>query len=184
MNRQFIASSMWRGQYVICPYTSSSYYASTLERNFELSNDTERRKAIWADIVELVQSGEVWLLPHRLGILQGDTMSSTTGSGRATKPMAAQLKASFTKVEDSPYKVNKPYEVQTGLWKVDGSQILYYGSLGITGASGRVERDNGDLLIVRTTDWKRLEVFVFRGLAGVDKQLDHLPAVVSFVKDL
>ena len=63
-------------------------------------------------------------------------------------------------------------------------QILYYGSLGITGASGRVERDNGDLLIVRTTDWKRLEVFVFRGLAGVDKQLDHLPAVVSFVKDL
>ena len=184
MNRQFIASSMWRGQYVCSPYTSSSYYASSLERNFELANDTERRRAIKEEVAGLVESGEEWLLPHRLGILQGDSMASTSGSGRARKPMEAQLKASFTKVEKSPYKVNKPFEVQTGLWKVDGTQVLFYGSLGITGASGRVERDNGDLLIIRTTDWKRLEIFIFRGLAGVDKQLDYLPEVVSFLKGL
>ena len=166
------------------PYTSSSYYASTLERNFELSNESDRRKAMRTDIAGLVESGEEWLLPHRLGILRGDSMTSTSGSGRAIKPMEAQLKASFTKVEASPYKTNKPFEVHTGLWKVDGTQVLYYGSLGITGASGRVERDNGDLVIIRTTDWKRLEVFIFRGLAGVDKQLDYLPEVVEFVKGL
>ena len=169
---------------MVSPYTSSSYYATTLERNFELSNDSERRKAMRLDIAGLVESGEEWLLPHRLGILRGDSMASTSGSGRATKPMEAQLKASFTKVEESPYKANKPFEVQTGLWKVDGTQVLFYGSLGITGASGRVERDNGDLVIIRTTDWKRLEIFIFRGLAGVSKQLDYLPEVVAFVKGI
>lgn len=184
MNRQFLQAVLWRGQYVVSPYTSSSYYASSLERNFELANDAQRRKAMKVDIAGLVQSGEEWLLPHRVGILQGDSMASTSGSGRARQPMSAQLKASFTKVEESPYKIHKPYEVQTGLWKVGGTQSLYYGSLGISGASGRVERDNGDLLIIRTSDWKRLEIFIFRGLAGVDKQLDYLPEVVAFVKGL
>ena len=175
---------MWRGQYMVSPYTSSSYYASTLERNFELSNESERRRAMKEDIAGLVLSGEEWLLPHRLGILQGASMASTSCSGRATKPMEAQLKAAFTRVEESPYKVSKPYEVQTGLWRVEGTQSLYYGSLGISGTNGRIERDNGDLLIIRTTDWKRLEVFIFRGLAGVDKQLDYLPEVVAFVRGL
>lgn len=184
MNKQFIASSMWRGQYVVSPYTSSSYYASTLERNFELSNNSERRKVMSMDIAGLVESGEEWLLPHRIGLLQGDSMTHTSGCGRATNPMVAQLKANFTKIEESPYKVNKPFEVQTGLWKVDGTQVLYYGSLGITGVSGRVERDNGDLVIIRTNDWKRVEIFIFRGLAGVSKQLDYLPEVVDFVRGL
>lgn len=184
MNRHFIASSMWKGQYVVSPYTSSSYYATTLEGHFELTNKSEREKAIRLNVAGLVQSGEEWLLPHRLGILRGDSMAHTSGSGRATNPMEAQLKASFTKVEESPYKANKPFEVHTGLWKVDGTQVLYYGSLGITGVSGRVERDNGDLVIIRTTDWKRLEIFIFRGLAGVSKQLDYLPEVVAFVRDL
>lgn len=184
MNRQFIKSSMWVGQYVLSPYTSSSYYAATLERNFDLANESERRRAMKEDIEGMVQSGEEWLLPHRLGILQGTSMASTSGSGRASKPMEAQLKASFTKAEESPYKVHKPYEVQTGLWRVEGTQSLFYGSLGITGDCGRVDRDNGDLVIVRTTDWKRLEIFIFRGLAGVDKQLDYLPEAVAFVKGL
>ncbi|MCR4864879.1 MAG: hypothetical protein K5850_06965 [Bacteroidales bacterium] len=184
MNKSFLEANMWRGEYVISPYTSSSFYATSLEGIFELVNDSERRKAVKGAVEGLVMSGEVWLLPHRLGILQGDSMASTSGSGRARTPMIAQLKASFTKAERSPYKVNKPYEVQTGIWKVEGSQSLYYGSLGISGASGRVERDNGDLLIIRTTDWKRLEIFIFRGLAGWDKQLDYLPSIVSFVKGL
>ena len=172
---------MWRGQYVCSPYTSSSFYAASLERNFELADDTERRRAIKEEVARLVASGEVWLLPHRLGILQGDSMASTSGCGRARKPMSAQLKASFTKVEDSPYKLHKPYQMQTGLWQVEGTQSLYYGSLGVTGAGGRVTRDNGDLMIIRTTDWRRLEIFIFKGLAGVDRQLDYLPEVVDFV---
>lgn len=184
MNDKFIRATMWRGEYVISPYTSSSYYTTSLEGFFELVNDSERRRAIKEAVVNLVQSGEVWILPHRLGILQGESMASTSVSGRARIPMFAQLKATFTKVERSPYKVNKPYEVQTGIWRVEGSQSLYYGSLGISGASGRVERDNGDLMIIRTTDWRRLEIFIFRGLAGLDKQLDYLPSIVSFVKGL
>lgn len=184
MNRQFIESVCWRGVYEVSPYTKSSYYASSLVRNFDLANDSERRKAMKESIRDLVASGEVWLLPHRIGVLVGDQMASVSGSGRASNPMDAQLKASFTKVEDSPYKQFKPYEVQTGLWRCVGERSLFYGSLGVTGSGGRVERDNGDLLLVRTTDWKRLEVFIFKGLAGVNKQLDCLPEVVEFVKGL
>ena len=184
MNNNFIQASMWRTAYIVSPYTSSSYYDSSLERNFELANEFERRKAIREDIAGLVKSGAEHLLPFRIGVLKGASMVSTNGSGRARKPMDAQLKASFTKVENSPYKQYKPYEVQTGLWKVDGTQSYYYGSLGISGANGKVERDNSDLLIIRTTDWRRLEIFIFKGLAGVNKQLDCLPEVLAFLKGL
>ena len=169
---------------MLSPYTNASYYATSLERNFELSNESARRKAMKEDISGLVKGGEEWLLPHRVGILKGASMASVSGSGRAKKPLDAQLKGSFTKVEDSPYKLNKPYEVQTGLWRVEGERCLYYGSLGITGINGKVERDNGDLIIIRTSDWQRVEIFIFKGLAGVNKQLDYLPEVVAFVKGL
>ena len=174
MNQNFIKSSMWRGCYVLSPFTSASYYATSLERNFELANESERRKAMKEDIAGLVKGGESWLLPHRIGILQGASMASVSGSGRARNPLDAQLKGTFTRVEESPYKQNKPFEVQTGLWRVQGERCLFYGSLGITGTSGRVDRDNGDLVVVRTSDWQRVEIFIFKGLAGVNKQLDYL----------
>lgn len=184
MNTRFIESSMWRGNYVLSPFTSASYYAESLEGNFQLVEDSERRKAMKESIRELVASGEVWLLPHRIGVLVGDKMASVSGSGRASRRMDAQMKGAFTQAETSPYKVNKPFQVQTGLWRVSGERSLYYGSIGVSGVTGRVEEDNGDLVLVRTTDWRRLEVFIFKGLAGTQKQLDFLPEVVEFVKGL
>ena len=111
-------------------------------------------------------------------------MASVSGSGRAGKGMDAQLKGAFTRVESSPYKVNKPFLVQSGLWRCEGERSIYYGSVGISGLSGKVDKDNGDLLIVRTSDFVRVETFIFRGLAGLQKKLDYLPEVVEFVKSL
>ena len=175
---------MWRGEYVCSPYTSSSYYATSLESNFQFPDKSTRDKAMKAGVRELVEAGEKWLLPHRIGILVGDKMASVSGSGRASRRMDAQMKGAFTQAETSPYKVNKPFQVQTGLWRCEGERTLFYGSMGISGASGKVEQDNGDLILVRTSDWKRVEVFIFRGLAGTQKQLDFLPEVVEFVKGL
>lgn len=169
---------------MLSPHTSASFYAESLEGNFELVNDGDRRKAMKEDIARLVESGESWLLPHRIGILQGTSMVSVGGSGRARRPLDAQMKGTFISVEESPYKQNKPYEVQTGLWRVPGERCLFYGSIGITGANGRIDRDNGDLIVARTSNWRRVEIFIFRGLAGVDKQLDYLPEVVGFIKGL
>lgn len=184
MNNKFIENSMWKGRYVLSPYTNASYYASNLERDFEVTDKTERERAIKNDVKVLVQSGEEWLLPHRLGILRGSSMASFSHSGRARKKMEAQLKGRFTQIEHSPYKQYKPFEVQSGLWQVEDSQIYYYGSVGISGPTGRVETDNADLLIVRTPDWKTIDICVFKGLAGVHKQLDHLQDVLAFLKGL
>ena len=175
---------MWRANYVLSPYTSASYYAESLEGNFQLSDRSEREKAMRKSVQEEVESSGEWLLPHRINILRGEAMASTKSSGRARNRFDAQLKASFTKIEISPYKQYKPYEVQTGLRKYEGTQSYYYGSLGVSGINGKVERDNGDLLVIRTSDWNRLEIFVFKGLAGRDKQLDYLPEVMSFVRGL
>jgi hypothetical protein len=84
--------------------------------------------------------------------------------------------------ECSPYKQHTPYKVQTGLWKVEGRQTLFYGTLGISNAEGFISRDNADLLLIRTSDWKELDIFIFKGLAGLNKQLDALPDAVKYVE--
>lgn len=182
MKKTFIESICWKGVYMVCPGTKASFYAEALAVNFELANASERKKANQETIKKLVQSGEYWLLPHRIGVLVGTEMASSSGSGRAGKRMDAQLKGAFTVLEVSPYKQHKPFEVQTGLWRVEGERTLYYGTLGITGTEGKIIQDNGDLLLLRTTDWRRLEIFIFKGLAGLNKQLDNLPEVVEYVK--
>jgi hypothetical protein len=184
MNKRFLESSLWRAEYVVSPYTNSSYYASTLEGNFELADKREREAAMKEDVAMLVQCGEEWLLPHRIGFMRGGSMASVSYNGRARNMMDAQLKGAFTQVERSPYKVNKPYEVQTGLWRYIGTQTIFYGSIGITGNNGRIDRDNGDLVLVRTADWERVEIFIFQGLAGLNKQLDFLDDAVDYIKGL
>lgn len=178
----FTKENMWQGHYLLSPFASASYYSSKVEDVLKISSDRERKQAMHDAVRGLVESGDVNLLPYRVGIIQGCAMASVKASGRGLKPMVAQLKAKFTQQETSPYKQHKPYLLQTGLWQVEGTQSYYYGTLGINDVSGKINRDNSDLIIVRTSDWMDLEVFVFRGLAGVDKQLDCLPEVLECLK--
>ena len=179
MNNQFIVASMWRAEYVA--HTHSCYHNAVLNHCFYSSDKSERNKSAKEAIKKLAEAGQYSLLPYRLTILQGDTMADVSRTGRARLPMDAQMKATFTAIEDSPYKTYAPYQVQTGLWQVLGYKSYYAGSIGVTGCSGRIDRDNSDLIVVHTTDWRRLEVYVFRGLAGTQKQLDYLPEVMDYL---
>lgn len=184
MNNQYLKQSLWQATYIATPFASSGYILDKLSECLEELDKKTRNANIRARIEELVAGGEVCLLPHRLQVLQGPTMQTTSKQGRAIKPMAGQLKGVYIQAEDSPYKVNKPYQVQTGLWPVADRKTIYQGSIGITGPDGHISKDNGDLLLVRTSDWKTLQVYVFRGLAGVNKQLDYLPECVEYIKTI
>ena len=184
MNNQYLQASLWRGVYFRSPFTQASFYAECLSRNFEICAKSEREKAMKEDVKGLVSGGAMQLLPYRIGILQGDACRNINQSGRGCRAMDAQLKGAFTQAEISPYKQFPKYEVQTALWRVEGSRTLFYGSVGITGPNGRIDKDNGDLLILRTEDFDRVEIFIFKGLAGTQKQLDYLPDAVEFVKGL
>lgn len=183
MNNQFIERAMFRYCYIA--HTDSCYHLDSVDDCFSIEDKSERNKAVKERIISLVNGGELALLPHRITLLKGESMASVNNVGRAAaSPMVAQMKGTFTSVEDSPYKAYKPYCVQTGLWKVEGYQSYFVGSLGVSGVGGRIDRDNSDLLIIHTTDWRTLEVFVFRGLAGTQKQLDYLPDVMRYLKQL
>lgn len=182
MNNQYIAKSMFGYRYIA--HTNSCYHLASVDGCFNITDKSKRDRAVKDKIKKLVEAGELSLLPHRITILTGMAMAKVRNEGRAKTPMVAQLKGSFTAIEDSPYKCYKPYNVQTGLWKVDGYQSYFVGSLGTSGTNGRIERDNSDLLIVHTTDWRELDLYVFRGLAGTQKQLDYLPDVMAHLKQI
>lgn len=184
MNKGYLMSSLWRGTYLRSPFTQASYYAEILERNFEIWDRATREKAMKEDVKGLAENGYNQLLPYRIGILQGESCREINKSGRGSRAMDAQLKGAFTRNEVSPYKKFPKYEVQTALWRVDGYQTMYYGSIGITGQNGKIDRDNGDLLIMRTEDFNRVEIFLFRGLAGPHKHLTNLDAAISCVKGI
>ena len=177
-------ANMWQGSYVLSPYASASYYSGMVAEVLQHENETERKCAMRELVRRLAESGVEHLLPYRIGIMQGASMATIKSSGRGAKPLKAQLKGRFTQSEDSVYKQYKPYEIQTGLWQVEGTQTFFYGTLGISNEYGKISRDNADLIIVVTSDWKRLDVYVFKGLAGLDKQLDCLPEVVEYLKKI
>lgn len=126
-------------------------------------------------------SGQV-LLPKTISIVRGGEFSSVIRSGRGMLPKVGQMKAGFTMAESSPYKQHKPFKVQTSIWQAEGYRTLFYGTIGLTGSSGKIEGDNGDLILFATTDWKRLQVCVFIGLADPVRLPDNLAAAASFMR--
>ena len=122
------------------------------------------------------------LLPKTISISRGADLGKVTRTGRGMLPKVGQMKACFTKAEVSAYKQHKPFKVQTSIWQAEGYRTLYYGTIGITGSSGRIEADNGDLILFSTADWKRVHVAVFVGLAEPTRLPDNLAEAAAFLK--
>lgn len=122
------------------------------------------------------------LLPKTISIVRGEGNIKVIRSGRGLLPKVGHMKAGFTKAETSPYKQFKPYRVQTSIWQVEGYRTLYYGTIGLTGITGRIEGDNGDLILFYTSDWKRVQVVVFVGLADPVRLPANLAEAVAFIK--
>lgn len=102
------------------------------------------------------------------------TELKTKKSGRGAKPSVGTLSAHFRAFEDSPYKHYKPYQVRTKIWEIDGLGCWYYGTPAISQSDGNVGKDNGDLLMIHTRDWKTLEVYIFKGMGNPQGLLDAL----------
>jgi len=123
-------------------------------------------------------------LPRLVSISVGQDLSQIASKGRGLLPKVGQMKAAFTRAEASPYKQHKPYKVQTAIWRVEGTQTYYYGSLGITDARGHITKDNGDMVIFQTADWKRVRVFVFAGLADPSRLPQNLADAVRYIRSI
>ena len=122
------------------------------------------------------------ILPKTISIVRGADTFKVARSGRGLLPKVGQMKAGFTRAETSPYKQNKPYKVQTSIWQADGYRTLFYGTIGLTGSSGRIEADNGDLILFSTADWKKVQAVVFVGLADPVRLPANLAEAAAFLK--
>lgn len=110
------------------------------------------------------------IMPNRLSISSHD-MASVQRKGRNLQHTnIGQLLGKFTKVEESPLKQYKPYSVRTQLWQVPAHpEFIGYGTLGITGVSGKVEGDTGDLVVLHTSDeWESITIYYFAGIGSLD----------------
>lgn len=122
------------------------------------------------------------ILPKTISIIRGSDTFKVSRSGRGLLPKVGQMKSTFTSGESSPYKQNKPYKVQTSIWLAEGYKTIYYGTIGLTGASGKIEGDNGDLILFVTSDWKKVFVVVFIGLADPTRLPANLAEAAGFLK--
>ena len=146
MNEEFISKSMQVAFYQHKEGTASSYY--------------------W-------QHGSR-ILPNRLSISKDTEMTSVQRKGRnMLHPIVGQLLGKFKVAEASRLKKHKPFEVRTQIWQVPLYPLFIgYGTIGITGASGRVEGDTGDLVVLFTPDqWRNIVVFYFAGMGNVMEQV-------------
>ena len=109
------------------------------------------------------------ILPNRLSISRSQ-MSSVQRKGRnMIHPVAGQLLGSFKVTEESPLKQYKPYSVRTQIWQVPlYPKFIGYGTIGISGESGKVEGDTGDLIILYSSDhWANITTFYFAGMGNI-----------------
>ena len=111
------------------------------------------------------------ILPNRLSISRGNEMTNVQHKGRnAMHPVVGQLIGTFKVAEESPLKKYKPFVCRTQIWQVPLYPLFIgYGTIGISGASGKVEGDTGDLVILYSTDqWANITIFYFAGMGNIN----------------
>lgn len=143
MNDEFISKAMQIACYEHKEGTSSSYYWRQGSR----------------------------ILPNRLSISNGNEMTHVQRKGRNSLfPIVGQFIGSFKKSEQSPLKQHKPFAVRTQIFKEPAyPNFIGYGTLGISNESGKVESDNGDLIVMYSSDqWENIVIFYFAGMANVN----------------
>ncbi len=118
------------------------------------------------------------ILPNRLSI-SPVMLSNVRRKGRALTNglMVGQCKGQFTKKEESPLKVSKPFNVTTSIWQYPNFlQFVGYGTIGFSDEnSPKGVSDLGDLLIFYTesSDWQTLRIFYFSGVGNNPDKLEE-----------
>ena len=178
--RELLEKMKWQGHYIQKKGTFSYILQDLYDESLEPDNKA-RRLMVCNKLGQLTAAGQAPLLPIRLSFIDPDT-SKVSKSGRGAKARVKQMKANFTGCEESPLKQHKPYKVSTSIWEIEGHKCFFYGTLGITPEEGMPPKDNGDLLAVATSDWKELDVFVFKGMAKPNS-VASMEGIVSIMAD-
>lgn len=121
------------------------------------------------------------VLPQRFSFDTFD-ITKVRKKGRALiEKSAGQLIGKFKIVEESPLKQYKPFDCRTQIFaSSDYPLLIGYGTLGITGRDGRVTCDNGDIVVLYTSDkLDTLNIFYFQNL----NKPEYKDGVLAFVND-
>lgn len=182
MNKEFLRRQMWEAHYALKQGTTATYIFQPYLPIEALEDRKQKKEATAQMITKMQAKGQGMLLPFRICFITGEDSAPVGKSGRGARQKVAQMKAGFTIPEESPYKLAKPYKVCTSVWQVEGHKCFFYGTIGITFAEGQKPVDNGDLVIFYTSNWKAVDVFIFRGLAKPNDSA-NLQDAVQFVEE-
>ena len=182
MNREFLKKVVWEAHYCLKEGTSTSFiYAPYLP--IEALEDRRAKADATASLIrQNRESGKAMLLPFRISFVKEDA-APVANTGRGTRAKVAQMKAKFTRCEESPYKIAAPFKVCTSIWQIPGTKCYFYGTLGITFKEGVHPSDNGDLVIFHTAGWKEVEVYIFKGLAKPN-EIASLQEAVEYLEGI
>ena len=181
MNKEFLEKIMWKGVYILKPGTTSTFTWAPFALVDALERE-EKKAATTALIERNRREGRQMLLPFRICFIHEDA-APVANTGRGAKKKVGQMKSHFTRVEESPYKIAKPFKACTSVWQVEGSRCFFYGTLGINLQEGVKPTDNGDLVIFYTAGWKEVEIYIFKGLAKPN-EIANLQEVVAYVESI
>ena len=182
MHREFLKKVVWEAHYCLKEGTSTSFLYAPFLPIEALEDRKAKADATAALVRQIRESGRQMLLPFRICFVQADA-APVACTGRGARAKVGQLKATFTRGEESPYKIAKPYKVCTSIWQVPGSKCFFYGTLGITTKEGQRPSDNGDLVIFHTAGWKEVEVYIFKGLAKPN-EIASLQDAVAYLESI
>lgn len=124
------------------------------------------------------------ILPNRLSISKNE-MTNVERKGRnVLHKIVGQLLGKYKVSEESPLKQHKPYDVRTQIWQIPLYPLFIgYGTIGISGASGRVEGDTGDLVVLYSNDsWANITIFYFAGMGNINDMEQVMKHLQEFVK--
>lgn len=118
------------------------------------------------------------ILPNRLSIKKGmgfieGKQSGKVKFGNAVK--VGELTGKFTRKEESPLKRFHPYAVFTSIFrKVEYPRLTAWGTIGISDEkTGKIEDDNGDLLVIDSDDLVNYRFLYFRGLGDIPEHIEQ-----------
>ena len=126
------------------------------------------------------------ILPNTLTITkEGKEVTNVQRKGRNLfHQVVGQLLGGFTKKESSILKQHKPFKVRTQLWQMPCYPLFSYGTLGITGASGKVEGDTGDLVVLYSEDhWEHIVIFYFAGMGTINDTEQVMKYLCQYVSE-
>ena len=118
MNKEFIKSQIKVATYAKKADTEGSYY--------RVNGDT--------------------ILPNRISVTMGKVITTSARKGRMVNGdlVVGEIRGEFKKTEESPLKKNKPYKINSKIFKkVEFPQLTGYGTLAISNPDGRTSMEEG-----------------------------------------